>query len=192
MADGIKAHAQKLLEIALREYLKENPVDKEYILKAEDFKSKFSYVLSLTPDDLTYVDIADINTAYIAYSFLDSKTKTYLKKEIALLEELIAKADTLSPADDSDFDFNIDTDSDNSDKNGDKETEIVELVKRVPDNGTYSIDFISRGTSKFIWFFAIIDALSLVLLGAATLITLIFRKKYYEFEQKGGINYDKN
>ena len=192
VADGIKAHAQKLLEIALREYLKENPVDKEYILKAEDFKSKFSYVLSLTPDDLTYDDIADVNTAYIAYSFLDSKTKTYLTKEIALLEELLAKADTLAPDDDSDFDFNIDTDSDNSDKSGDKETEIVELVKRVPDNGTYSIDFISRGTSRFIWFFAIIDALSLILLGAAALITLIFRKKYNEFEQKGGINYDKN
>ncbi len=97
--DGTVKLVNDLYNKANELYDLENPADLEYILEADNFRSKFGYVLSLAPEDLTYDDIADVNAAYMVYGFLRAKTRSYLTEESQILENLMRMADTLSPED---------------------------------------------------------------------------------------------
>ena len=180
VADGTYAHLQALKEKALEEYAKDYPEDAEYITRAEKFKSQFGYVLGMEVDDLTYEDVADINTAYIAYDFLDAKTKSYLETEYSKLEELMMASDNLLPEEeDTESETQIDTES---------ETEIVETVvteeklvevtKWLSGSDNYDVTFVMRGVSQFIKIFLVLDIVAFLLFVFTKVMFYIVRKKH--------------
>lgn len=151
-----------------------HPADAEYIDKAENFKASFGYILNVAPADLTYDDVADVNLAYMVYSFLDEKTKGYLKNEAALLDALMSAADLLSPDDDEDG--NSDTET---------ITETVTEVKTVKDTkyitrdlaDRYDLLFSMKGMSNVVWILLAIEGASLILLGGSLLMYYFTKKR---------------
>ena len=156
-----------------------HPADAEYIDKAENFKASFGYILNVAPADLSYDDVADVNLAYMVYSFLDEKTKGYLKNEAALLDALMSAADLLSPDDDEDG--NSDTET---------ITETVTEVKTVKDTkyitrdlaDRYDLLFSMKGMSNVVWILLAIEGASLILL-AGSLLMYYFTKKRKKTEE---------
>ena len=151
-----------------------HPADAEYIDKAENFKASFGYILNVAPADLSYDDVADVNLAYMVYSFLDEKTKGYLKNEVALLDALMSAADLLSPDDDEDG--NSDTET---------ITETVTEVKTVKDTkystrdlaDRYDLLFSMKGMSNVVWILLAIEGASLILLGGSLLMYYFTKKR---------------
>ena len=172
--DGTIERLTKFYNKAKELYDALHPADAEYIDKAENFKASFGYILNVAPADLSYDDVADVNLAYMVYSFLDEKTKGYLKNEAALLDALMSAADLLSPDDDEDG--NSDTET---------VTETVTEVKTVKDTkyitrdlaDRYDLLFSMKGMSNVVWILLAIEGASLILLGGSLLMYYFTKKR---------------
>lgn len=172
--DGTIERLTKFYNKAKELYDALHPADAEYIDKAENFKASFGYILNVAPADLSYDDVADVNLAYMVYSFLDEKTKGYLKNEAALLDALMSAADLLSPDDDEGG--NSDTET---------ITETVTEVKTVKDTkyitrdlaDRYDLLFSMKGMSNVVWILLAIEGASLILLGGSLLMYYFTKKR---------------
>ena len=182
--DGTVTLVNALYNKANELYAIENPEDIEFITEADEFRSKFGYVLGLDPNELTYDDVADINMAYMVYNFLDGKTQGYLTKEIKVLEELLSKAEQLSPEEAeviTDTEIKTETVTEVV-----KETETV--YKNITDTTAYDTIMGAHSRSKIIKILLILD-IAMILLAAAAKIVFWYLKREKEIneEDAGGV-----
>lgn len=168
--DGTLDRLKSLYKKANDLYIAEHPEDAEFIDKAENFKASFGYILSMTPDTLTYDDIVDVNLAYMVYSFLDDKTKGYLKNEADILETLMEAGESLTPDEEDDDVKNAETII---------ETKIVKDTKYVSKDlaHDYDLQFYMRGMSNIVWILLAIEGVALILLASVLTMYYFVRRK---------------
>lgn len=171
--DGTVERLTRFYNKAKEMYDALHPADAEYIDKAENFKASFGYILNVLPEELTYDDVADVNLAYMVYSFLDEKTKEYLKNEAALLDALMSAGDLLSPDSEEDGDSDPETVTETvTEVKTVKDTKYV--TKDLPDR--YDLSFSMMGMSNAVWILLAVEGISLLLLGGSLLMYYLSKK----------------
>ena len=161
------AEKKKLLQDLLKKILElkinAEPEKAEAIISAEEFKNRFSSVLSLTPDSVTRDDEVDVNIANYAYELLSADAKLYLEKEGKLLASLMDAIASL-PSDETENERHEEQDNDSNSAGNISET-VKEVIKRIADNSQYSVKILERNMSNIVWvLLAAIGILSLNLI----------------------------
>lgn len=64
-------------------------------MSADNFRTNFAYVLSLTPDTVTADDLVELRVAEAMYYELDAETQGLLTEEFAIITELLSVIDEL-------------------------------------------------------------------------------------------------
>lgn len=96
--DGLAKQILEAYERAKELNALENPELTPAQIAANDFRSKFSYVLGLTEKTATYEDLPQIEMAIAVYEFMTDETKELLTKEYTLLQNLKSVAGSKTPA----------------------------------------------------------------------------------------------
>ncbi len=135
----------------------ENPELSEEILAAEDWKTRFSSVLALDPEALTYEDVFDVKLAKAILDLQDEKVLALLTEEAAILEVLYEKALTIEP--EQVIVDNIITDYVEVEKLVEVEVEKV-VDKYQPLGGIFNLGIKNRQVGPFIWILLILNLLS--------------------------------
>ena len=147
------AEKKKLLQDLLKKILElkinAEPEKAEAIISAEEFKNRFSSVLSLTPDSVTRDDEVDVNIANYAYELLSADAKLYLEKEGKLLASLMDAIASL-PSDETENERHEEQDNDSNSAGNISET-VKEVIKRIADNSQYSVKILERNMSNIVW-----------------------------------------
>lgn len=96
--DGLAKQFIAAYNQAKKLYDLENPVLTPDQKAANDFITKFTYVLSLTEKTVSYDDLTQIEIALSVYEFLSDGAKELLNDQYTLLQNLKAKASGLTPS----------------------------------------------------------------------------------------------